>query len=610
LTERTVGLQGTINPAAELRVFHALTPAGGSLLTPQNGFFSVGWGLAPTWNGGAAGMFEMHVVGKVPPLGSESEAIAEEDLRMRVPPLNEAFSYDGPGRLKSDAFWAYDWGDAGRLTRKVANPATLKDAGALSEVVDLVYDADGRRIQKIRTVTFPDNWIVVEQSKVLWSGWLPVLEIRSRNNQITDQRWFQWGADLSGTLEGAGGIGGLVAIIEEKPNGAKRTLLPVYDGLGNVTGVVDKADGRLIARYDYGPFGEPLMEIGEVDACPFRYQTKWYDAESQQYYFGYRYYDPRVGRWLSRDPLGEQGGVNLYAYCGNDPVNRHDPLGLSTKLNIDGSVEFFDNPFNSHTALLEIVGLLDQRNGLAAQRAQISQSPLRGYGGYTALIDRQVGGLDDLIRSKDTDIKYRMTADLTRNMGVDAFGDFLESAYGSRWGEFQRQEILHGDKLPGPYWQLGETTRATEPYLAGFINFLVTLPLGGEGAALKLGSGEANAGIRVLFGQRRIGPAFSSGRSVSDVAEWLRSGALTADNLPIQAFRGASGELITINNRSLAALSEARLLPTNLTIVNPTRAELRRLTERLIIDSPLPGPMVPVTESIKLFDVMRVIQIP
>jgi RHS repeat-associated protein len=58
------------------------------------------------------------------------------------------------------------------------------------------------------------------------------------------------------------------------------------------------------------------------------YVPFWYDPECQHYYFGYRHYDPRLGRWLSRDPLGEAGGFNLYAYCGNDPVNRHDPLGL------------------------------------------------------------------------------------------------------------------------------------------------------------------------------------------------------------------------------------------------------------------------------------------
>jgi RHS repeat-associated protein len=70
-------------------------------------------------------------------------------------------------------------------------------------------------------------------------------------------------------------------------------------------------------------------ESGETWVCPFRWQTRWYDPESQHYYFLHRYYDPRLGRWLSRDPIGEEGGLNLYAYCGNDPVNRHDPLGLA-----------------------------------------------------------------------------------------------------------------------------------------------------------------------------------------------------------------------------------------------------------------------------------------
>ena len=174
------------------------------------------------------------------------------------------------------------------------------------------------------------------RSEVLWAGWLPVMEERTRTvsgvTGVTTRRWFQWGADLSGTLDGAGGIGGLVGIIEEDGAGVvTRTLLPVQDGLGNITAVIDQATGRTVARYDYGPFGEALAESGEVDACPFRWQTKWYDAESQHYYFGYRHYDPRFGRWLSRDPLGEAGGFNLYAYCGNDPVNRHDPLGLSDR---------------------------------------------------------------------------------------------------------------------------------------------------------------------------------------------------------------------------------------------------------------------------------------
>jgi hypothetical protein len=63
------------------------------------------------------------------------------------------------------------------------------------------------------------------------------------------------------------------------------------------------------------------------------------------------YYDPRLGRWLTRDPIREEGGINLYAYCGNDPVNRHDPLGLMTD---DERIGFQ----STNATLMEIIALL------------------------------------------------------------------------------------------------------------------------------------------------------------------------------------------------------------------------------------------------------------
>jgi RHS repeat-associated protein len=180
-----------------------------------------------------------------------------------------------------------------------------------------------------------------EQPRMLWSRSLQIMEERSGYEKGNGRWWYQWGVDVGGGLESAGGIGGLVAILEENSAGEiARTLLPVTDGLGSTTAVIDKATGKTIARFDFSPFGEPLGESGETWVCPFRWQTKYYDAESQHYYFGYRYYDPRLGRWLSRDPIRESGGFNLYAYCGNDPVNKHDPTGMAPEMytgnNADG----------------------------------------------------------------------------------------------------------------------------------------------------------------------------------------------------------------------------------------------------------------------------------
>jgi RHS repeat-associated protein len=88
--------------------------------------------------------------------------------------------------------------------------------------------------------------------------------------------------------------------------------------------------GEVSARYEYGPFGEEITRRG-VGAQPFRFSTKYHDEETGLLYYGYRYYNPRWGRWLSKDPIGERGGVNLYGMVGNDPLNYVDCLGLERR---------------------------------------------------------------------------------------------------------------------------------------------------------------------------------------------------------------------------------------------------------------------------------------
>jgi len=78
-----------------------------------------------------------------------------------------------------------------------------------------------------------------------------------------------------------------------------------------------------------GPFGEVLRATGPLAKTnPFRFSTKYQDDETGLLYYGYRYYDYNTGRWLSRDPMEEDQGPNIYAYVANNPVIFIDPWGL------------------------------------------------------------------------------------------------------------------------------------------------------------------------------------------------------------------------------------------------------------------------------------------
>ncbi len=79
-----------------------------------------------------------------------------------------------------------------------------------------------------------------------------------------------------------------------------------------------------------GPFGELIRATGsKAEDFNFRFSTKYQDAETGLLYYGFRYYDAETGRWLSRDPIGESGGLNLYGMVGNNPITRWDYLGLA-----------------------------------------------------------------------------------------------------------------------------------------------------------------------------------------------------------------------------------------------------------------------------------------
>jgi RHS repeat-associated protein len=120
-------------------------------------------------------------------------------------------------------------------------------------------------------------------------------------------------------------VGGLLFATLHTSN---KTLAYGYDLNGNVTLLVDTATGNAAATYEYGSFGEPIRQSGEYATLnPYRFSTKYTDHETGLVDYGYRYYQPETGRWLSRDPIEEEGGINLYGFVENDGVNEIDYLG-------------------------------------------------------------------------------------------------------------------------------------------------------------------------------------------------------------------------------------------------------------------------------------------
>ncbi len=112
------------------------------------------------------------------------------------------------------------------------------------------------------------------------------------------------------------------------------TVLAGHDGRGNITSYSDAFTGDLRIGREYTPFGETIRDSvedgGDHVDIPFGFKGEYLDRETGLVYHGHRYYDPHWGRFISRDPIGEAGGANLYAYAGNDPVNKRDLWGLTT----------------------------------------------------------------------------------------------------------------------------------------------------------------------------------------------------------------------------------------------------------------------------------------
>jgi RHS repeat-associated protein len=236
---------------------------------------------------------------------------SEVDLGTPVTP-----TYDDDGNMLSDgAGKRLVWDGENRLVE-------VRDASN-NLIATYTYDGQSRRVKKVTSSLASQG---VTEEVYVYDGWNRIATYSTQNSTFSIQNCTTFGRDLSGTLEGAGGVGGLLGIKE----GANSYRVS-YDANGNVSELI-AATGNMAAHYEYDPFGNVVVSSGNYAvANPWRFSTKPVDAETGYSYYGYRYYNPVTGRFINRDPIEEQGGANLYGFCYNNSISMFDTLGDSPK---------------------------------------------------------------------------------------------------------------------------------------------------------------------------------------------------------------------------------------------------------------------------------------
>jgi RHS repeat-associated protein len=191
------------------------------------------------------------------------------------------------------------WDEFGRLVSFKRVPQ-----GQSATVTSFTYDGFGRRVKKTSTSG------TVEY---LWDGDQIIAEVRgSGSGAVVRAYTYYPGVDQPRSVMMAG-----------------ETYFTSAEPDGSVNGLIRKSDRTVVAQYKYTPWGE-LESAGQPSdtVSSLRWKGLPYDAETGLYYMRARYYDPKIRRFISEDPIGLGGGINQYVFASGDPVNGADPWGL------------------------------------------------------------------------------------------------------------------------------------------------------------------------------------------------------------------------------------------------------------------------------------------
>ena len=202
---------------------------------------------------------------------------------------SQTLAYDANGNLTSDGARTFEWDAANRCV--AINQGTHR--------TEMTYDGLNQRVKIVEK----ENGNVTSTKQFVWiPGDAQPSEERDGSNNVT-KRFYPQGLRVSST-----------------------SYYYTKDHLGSIREMTD-ASGTVLARYDYDSWGRSTTMIN-TNKPDFNFTGLYRHSKSNLDFATYRAYDPDLGRWLSRDPIAENAGTNLYRYVRNNPTGLVDPKGL------------------------------------------------------------------------------------------------------------------------------------------------------------------------------------------------------------------------------------------------------------------------------------------
>ena len=280
------------------------------------------------------------ILQSVTPRGTENFTYDMVGNRLTGPgPRDTGYQHDAANRMSQGRQYSYTYDNNGnQITRTTGNPVKNwmltwdyenrltrmeRTKAAEKRTVTFKYDPFGRRIEK-KLVTIIDGVTKMTTTTYVYDNEDIALEITNNGTTTTTNRYIHGpGIDEPLALERNG-----------------QFYFYHQDGLGSITAITDSSR-NIVQRYTYESFGNPRSTTSFQNS--YQYTSREYDKETGLHYYRARYYDPAEGRFISKDPIGFDGGINIYTYTFNNPIRYTDPFGLDTA-GCDNIPSFIETP--------------------------------------------------------------------------------------------------------------------------------------------------------------------------------------------------------------------------------------------------------------------------